>query len=242
MNIYQKIINSRFFWFLQGLPDFHRAYALFAIRRHTMTSARRSKLLWQLCKQVLKNQITGDFVECGVWRGGSAGLMGLALQRFDHNHKKKLHLFDSFEGLPQPSIADGVLASEYSGGANSGLLASIHQCVADLNDVQSFIFNELKLSKNLVTFNKGWFQDTVPKVGKEVENISLLRLDGDWYESTKICLEGFYDRIPRGGVILLDDYFCWEGCKKATDNFRSKHRILSEIIQIDRDSAYWVKH
>jgi O-methyltransferase len=242
MNIYQKIINSRFFWFLQGLPDFHRAYALFAIRRHTMTSARRSKLLWQLCTQVLRNQITGDFVECGVWRGGSAGLMGLALQSFDHNHKKKLHLFDSFEGLPEPSIADGVLAAEYSRGANSGKLASINQCVANVSDVQNFIFNELNLSKNLVTFHKGWFQDTLPNIGNELENVSLLRLDGDWYESTKICLEAFYDCIPRGGIILLDDYFCWEGCKKATDNFRAKHRILSKIIQIDRDSAYWVKH
>ena len=242
MKFYQKVINSRFFWFVQGLPDFHGAHALFSIRRHTMTSARRSKLLWQLCKQVLKNQITGDFVECGVWRGGSAGLMGLALQRFDQNHKKKLHLFDSFEGLPQPSIADGVLASEYSRGANSGKLASINQCVANVSDVQNFIFNELNLPKNLVTFHKGWFQDTLPNIGKELENVSLLRLDGDWYESTKICLEAFYDRIPRGGIILLDDYFCWEGCKKATDNFRAKHRILSKIIQIDRDSAYWVKH
>lgn len=156
-----------------------------------MTSARRSKMLWNLCKHVLKNQVPGDFVECGVWKGGSAGLMGLALRRFDENHMRKLRLFDSFEGLPQPSMADGVQASEYSGGANSGLLAPINQCVANLDDVQSFIFKELELSKNIVTFYKGWFQDTVPKVGKEVKNISLLRLDGDWYESTKILFRGF---------------------------------------------------
>lgn len=242
MNFYKKVINNQFLWFVRGLPDFHRAHALFAIRRHTMTSAKRSKLLWKLCKQVLKNQIPGDFVECGVWRGGSAGLMGLALQRFDQTRKKKLHLFDSFEGLPQPSAADGVLATEYSGGANSGLLSSIDQCVANLGDVQNFIFNQLNLSKNRVTFHKGWFQDTVPNIGKELEKISLLRLDGDWYESTKICLEAFYDRIPSGGIILLDDYFFWEGCKKATDNFRAQHGILSKMIQIDRDSAYWVKN
>ena len=241
MKLYQKIINSRFFWFVQGLPDYHRAHALFTIRSHTMTSAKRSKLLWELCKQVLKKQIPGDFVECGVWKGGSAGLMGLALQRFDQTHKRKLRLFDSFEGLPQPTIADGTLAFEYSGGVNAGKLSSINQCVANFSDVKNFIFNELNLSENRVAFYKGWFQNTVPNIGKEPENISLLRLDGDWYDSTMVCLEAFYARIPSGGVILLDDYFCWEGCKKATDKFRSERGILGKIIQIDYDSAYWIK-
>jgi O-methyltransferase len=241
MKLYQKIIESRQYWFLQGLPDYQRARALFAIRNHTMTSVTRSKLLWKLCKLVLKNNIPGDFVECGVWRGGSAGLMGLALQRFDQSHKRKLHLFDSFEGLPQPGINDGTVAAEYSGGVNSGELVSVMQCVAGLSDVQNFIFNQLNLSKTRMDFHKGWFQDTVPNLGKQPEKIALLRLDGDWYESTKVCLEHLYDRVPEGGIIVLDDYFCWEGCKKATDDFRNERGITSEIIRIDRESVYWIK-
>jgi hypothetical protein len=241
MKLYTKIINSAHYWFFQGLPDYHRARALFAVRKHTMTSVTRSKLLWKLCKQALKNEIPGDFVECGVWRGGSAGLMGLALQRFDKSSTRNLHLFDSFEGLPQPSINDGAIAAEYSGGVNSGELVSVFECVAGLSDVQHFIFKQLNLTENRMRFHKGWFQDTLPNLGDKPENIALLRLDGDWYESTKVCLEHLYDRVPKGGIIILDDYFCWEGCKKATDNFRTERGITSEIIRIDRESVYWIK-
>ena len=241
MELYQRILASRYRWFLQGLPDLPRALALLAIRNYTMTSPRRAKLLWDFCRQVIVNEVPGDLVECGVWRGGSAGLMGLALKKFDPHHQRRLHLFDSFEGLPQPGLEDGTAAAEYSGGVNSGDLVSIHQCEAGLTEVRNFIFHELGLPEELVVIHQGWFQNTIPQLGTNPGQIALLRLDGDWYESTKVCLDHLYDRVPAGGIIVLDDYYCWEGCKKATDEFCAARGIVSKIIQIDVDSGYWIK-
>jgi O-methyltransferase len=240
MFLFKKITNSRFFWFIKGLPDVYRAHALFSIRKHTMTSAIRSKVLWNLCRYVFESGIPGDFVECGVWRGGSAGLMGLALKHF--SQKRDLHLFDSFEGLPEPSLNDGPVAFGYSGGVCSGNLVSVNKCAAELNDVKHFLFREMKIPEKSVFFYKGWFQDTIPNLGKEPRDIAILRLDGDWYESTKICLESLFNRVVKGGVILIDDYFCWEGCRKATDEFLSTHGIAESLIQIDKDSAYFIKN
>ena len=241
MKPYYTLTQGRCNWFLQGLPDIAKAKALFLIRNYTMTSVTRSKMLWNLCKKVLKEDIPGDFVECGVWKGGSAGIMGLVLKQSDHNKVRKLHLFDSFEGLPQPSSADGADAAAYSGGVSSGELVSVNECVVGLEEVQNFILKVLKLSENRVVFHKGWFQDTIPALGKKPDNIAFLRLDGDWFESTKVCLDYLYDRIPIGGIILLDDYFCWEGCKKATDDFRASRGINDEIVRVDRESVYWIK-
>lgn len=211
------------------------------IRHNTMTTTARSKALWKFCKMVFEKGIPGDFVECGVWKGGSAGLMALAQRTFDNDGSRKIHLFDSFEGLPQPGIEDGDRAAEYSGGVNNGELISVHQCEAGLDEVRAFLLGKLRVPEERLVFHKGWFQNTIPNLGPDPAKIALLRLDGDWYESTKVCLDHLYDRVPAGGVIILDDYFCWEGCKKAADEFRVARGINDEIIQIDIDAGYWVK-
>lgn len=167
--------------------------------------------------------------------------MGLTLKKFDRDETRKLHLFDSFEGLPQPTIKDGISAAQYSGGVNSGELVSVHKCEANIESVHEFLFDKIRINKKTIIFHKGWFQDTIPNLGTEVEKIAILRLDGDWYESTKVCLEHLYDRVSLGGVIILDDYFCWEGCRKATDEFRAARNITAPIIRIDIDSGYWIK-
>jgi len=241
MSLIKRLLWSRYGWFLKGLPNVPRATALMKIRHHTMTSHARSAVLWDRANAVCESNVPGDFVECGVWKGGSSGLMGLVLEGKSEFKNRRLHLFDSFEGLPEPGEHDGQHAADYSGGANSGSLTSIHQCEAGIDEVKNFLFGELHLPSDGLVFHQGWFQDTLPALGTEPSAIALLRLDGDWYESTKVCLDHLYPRLSKGGVVLLDDYNCWEGCRKATDEYRAEHGINDEIIVIDSEAAYWIK-
>jgi hypothetical protein len=231
--------SSRWVWLLKGLPSFPRAHALFKAKRHTMTTTKRCNNLWDVCQKVVKQKIPGAFVECGVWRGGSAVIMGLAAKR--HNPVRPLHLFDSFEGLPEPGAEDGARAAEYSEGKAGGRLVGIAKCDATLEYVRMALFEQARLSPANVFFHKGWFQDTLPADAKTIGNIAVLRLDGDWYESTKICLEYLYPLLSQNGVIILDDYFCWEGCRKATDEYRNQHGITDPIVRVDQDCVLWIK-
>lgn len=167
--------------------------------------------------------------------------MGIVLHDFDTTGLRKLHLFDSFEGLPEPREEDGEKAANYSGGVSSGQLKSVHQCEAGIDVVRNFIFDRLGLPKKMVCFHQGWFQDTLPNLGQEPAKIAVLRLDGDWYESTKVCLEHLYDRVSPGGAVILDDYYCWEGCQKATDEFRTARGISEALVRIDNEAVYWIK-
>jgi O-methyltransferase len=235
----QRILNSRWMWFVKGLPSLSRARALFLVRHYTMTSPIRCRELWNQCSRILHKKVPGSFVECGVWRGGSAAIMGLANRRFGQT--RELHLFDSFEGLPEPTQKDGEAAIFYSGGRAAGELKSLNQCKAGLNEVQFFLLEKLQLERSKTHFHVGWFQNTVPLTASNLGSIALLRLDGDWYESTRICLEHLYPLLSIGGIVILDDYFTWEGCKKATDEFRAKQGITVPIERIDAGAAYWMK-
>lgn len=200
-----------------------------------MTSLPRAKTLWKICRKALYDKIPGDFVECGVWKGGSAGIMAMAA-RGSH---KKIHLYDSFEGLPEPSALDGEAARDYSGGACQGRLRSVKKCVGLLPEVQDLLQRKLKIRAESLEYHAGWFQKTLKPWPPQ--SISVLRLDGDWYESTKICLENLYPSLANGGYVLLDDYLCWEGCRKATNEFRKTWNIKEEMYKIDSESVYWVK-
>lgn len=231
--------DSRWIWLLRGVPPSQRAYALFQVRNNTMTSFERCRALWGLCRMVISQNVPGAFVECGVWLGGSAGLMGLALKSSGEN--RHLHLFDSFEGLPEPGPHDGQKAKEYSGGRDEGRLSPISRCDATLEQVRRFLFERLTLDSAQVQFHVGWFQHTLPAIANQMEPIAMLRLDGDWYESTRICLEHLYPKLSPGGVLILDDYYCWEGCRKATDEYREAHGIVAPLVRVDEECCYWVK-
>jgi len=204
-----------------------------------MTTPRRCRTLWNQGRQVLEANVPGCFVECGVWRGGSAAVMGSVIR--DSGQDRDLHLFDSFEGLPEPTEMDGVAAREYSGGMATGKLQSVNQCRAGEQEVRNFLLGSLGLDPNKVHFHGGWFENTIPADSPKLGRIALLRLDGDWYESTRVCLTHLYPLLSSGGIVILDDYFAWEGCKKATDEYRTQHQITAPLIRIDIDAGYWVK-
>ena len=204
-----------------------------------MTTPRRCRALWDSCKSVLDGNVAGCLVECGVWKGGSSIIMALAVK--SAGQRRHIHLFDSFEGLPEPTKEDGDSAAAYSGGRNQGKLATINQCLAGVDEVRHLILNEVKVPPELAHFHVGWFQNTVPGDAGQVGPIALLRLDGDWYDSTRICLEHLYPLLSRGGIIILDDYFTWEGCSKATDEYRNNNGVINPIQRIDSDACFWVK-
>jgi hypothetical protein len=174
-----------------------------------------------------------------VWRGGSAGIMGLAMKSDGQN--RELHLFDSFEGLPEPGPEDGLKAAEYSGHRDGGKLVPISRCEANVKLVETYLFGKLRLNGQKVHLHIGWFQHTVPIQSKRIGPIAVLRLDGDWYASTRVCLEHLYPLLSPGGAVILDDYYCWEGCKKATDEYRHEQEISAPIVQVDVDCGFWMK-
>ena len=235
----QPFLTSRWMWFLKGLPVLPRALAMFKARQYTMTHPRRCRHLWKACKQVLSRNVPGCFVECGVWRGGSSAIMALAMK--NAGSQRPLHLFDSFEGLPEPTKDDGTNAAVLSGGRNAGELAPINQCQAGLEEVRHLMLDVIKADPSLVHFHVGWFQNTLPTATGHLGPIALLRLDGDWYDSTKICLECLYPLLSSGGIVILDDYSYWEGCRKATDEYRSRNQISDPICQIDREAVFWIR-
>ena len=214
--------------------------AVSVIRRHTMVSFERLATLWSQVQYVDQHKIPGDLVECGVWRGGSAAMMALAHLQAGSNASRQLHLFDSWQGLPEPIGAlDGAHAVGWSGGADGGALKPVGRCVAALEEVRELFAKEIAYPPELIHYHVGWFQETLP--GAQVGDIAILRLDGDWYESTRICLEHLYPRVVPGGIVILDDYGYWAGSRKATDEFIAQLSAPIMLHRIDVAGRYFVK-
>jgi O-methyltransferase len=174
--------------------------------------------------------IEGCVVECGVWRGGmSAGISEVL------GPNRRYVLFDSFEGLPEPKDLDGKAARDWTQDKNSP--SYYENCRAEI----SFAKRALEKAKTPnVEFIEGWFSDTLKKY-KFQEEIAVLRLDGDWYDSTMECLTVLYPHVAEGGLIIIDDYFAWEGCSKAVHDFLSAGKRLERIRESFEGVAYMVK-
>lgn len=196
------------------------------IRAHTMCSNARLRGLYGAVRYVVGQKIAGDIVECGSARGGSAALMALTLRRL--NARRKLWLFDTFEGLPAPTSEDPdfELADLFTG-----------TCVGTVDEVRG-LFQRLKVVDD-VSFVKGLFQDTLPVT--PIANIAVLHIDGDWYESVKTCLDALYDKVVPGGVIQFDDYGYWAGARKAVDEFLAARAMVTPLQRLDYSGRFLVK-
>ncbi len=217
------------------------------VRSHTMLPQQRLVSLYQQAVFCEAAGLEGSFVECGTWKGGAVGLMALA--NLQHGSKRRhLHLFDSFEGIPEPDEAiDGERATQFArsvGGEAKGKLVALEQtygAVGTLEANRELLEQIIGYDANYLHYHKGWFQDTLPKEADETGEIAILRLDGDWYSSTKVCLEHLYDRVVRGGFVILDDYGWYEGSKKAVDEFMAREGIKAFLNHIDNAGRYWIK-
>lgn len=185
----------------------------------------RLAALCRLSREIDKRSVRGDIVECGVYNGGSAAVLASICTRSPLN--RRIWLFDSFEGLPQPTLKNGDKAPEYAS-----------WCHGDLSKVRE-ILQKLSIPEARVSIVKGWFQETFPAV--QIPEIALLHIDADWYESVKLCLENFYDCVRPGGFIIIDDYGHWEGARKATDEFLRERAPGVNLTGVDYTGRYFQK-
>lgn len=215
-------------------PDLDAAFApLFEACRHaTLTSVERLYALYKAVEYLVGDGIHGDFVECGVWRGGSLMMMALALQHFAAA-PRQLHAFDTFEGMPPPEPRD---VRHATGEAAAAALArtarsedSAEWAWAPVDTVRHNLART-GYPMESVSFHRGLVEETLP--AEAPERIALLRLDTDWYASTKHELVHLFPRIVPGGVLIVDDYGYFRGAREATDEYFSEsgRRILLNRI------------
>jgi len=189
--------------------------------------------LYSLYHQTLfceKHELAGDFVECGVWKGGAAGLM--ALVNLKHGSTRRhIHLFDSFEEICEPDEEiDGHRAiSEVrmwtQNGGTTGRLVPLRGIYdhrggpGNIQENKQLLESTIGYDPQYIHFHKGWFQHTLPEQHNDISKIAILRIDADWYASTKICLEYLFEKVISGGFVIIDDYGAYDGCRKAVDAF-----------------------
>ena len=201
------------------------------VQPYTMTSPERLVSLCNAVEYVVKNQVEGDFVECGVWRGGSMMAVAATLRRLGCADRG-LWLYDTFSGMSAPTQMD----IDFVGRSATRLLAeedrcdsSSTWCYSGLNEVKSNL-DTCGYPQQNIKYVIGPVEETLPK--SMPHSIALLRLDTDWYESTYHELLHLYPRVSRHGVLIIDDYGHWRGCRKAVDEYfeNSEHGVLLNRI------------
>jgi hypothetical protein len=180
----------------------------------SMISKKRLNNLYIQCEK-LKNK-SCSFVECGVAKGGA-----LALMKYVASSQNKVFGFDSFEGMPEVTKED--FGSYNKSDPKQWVGCNLSGGVENVKNT----FKSLNISLDNVSFVKGYFENTISKEKYNCGEIGILRLDADWYNSTKICLDELYDQVIEGGVVIIDDYGTFIGAKNAVDEFRIKRNILS---------------
>ena len=219
-------------------PEFWTLYS--TCRSATMTSVERMFALYKSVEYVVRSEIPGDFVECGVWRGGSLMMMALTLQRLGQT--RAIHGFDTFEGMPAPTAAD---IKHDTGESAAAILARSVEREDDLvwgiagRDVAEKNVAATGYPAELVHFHVGRVEETIPD--RAPDRIALLRLDTDWYESTRHELEHLYPRLAPGGVLIIDDYGFWRGARQATDEYFAKIGGKVLLNRIDDTARVLVK-
>lgn len=174
--------------------------------------------------------VPGVIVECGVWKGGMiAGIAALLGPR------REYFLFDSFAGLPQAKAIDGAKALNWQ--ANKSSPAYYDNCTAPVDAAKQAM--ELAGAKNYHVI-EGWFDDSLATFAPS-QPIAILRLDADWYDSTLTCLRRLYPLVADGGVVILDDYYAWDGCARALHDFLSESALSERIRQYDNDVGFFIK-
>jgi FkbM family methyltransferase len=192
----------------------------------TLVTPRRLNNLTRICE--FPHLPSGALVECGVGRGGCVALMALAARG-----QRGVWGFDSFDAMPALSAEDEGDGSEWVGVRCSG-----DDGIADARETLACF----GLAEPNVTLVKGWFAETLVPHRDAIGPIAVLRLDNDWYASTRFTLETLYDRVPPGGVIVIDDYFSFRGCQKAVDEFRQLRGLTEKLVKTeDGTEAYWQK-
>jgi hypothetical protein len=218
-------------WRYGDLSDEDKALVR-AVKPYTLTSAEAVCALAYAVRHVVSQNVEGDIVECGVWRGGSMAAVARTLVSLD-NFERHLYLFDTFEGMPPPGaidvnfvgeVAEDLYRKRNGRGGGSDWCRASEETVARV--MRACGYDESKI--HLV---KGRVEETIPS--EAPERIAILRLDTDWYESTLHELEHLFPRLARGGVVIIDDYGHWRGARRATDEFFARRNTGVYLHRVD---------
>jgi len=197
------------------------------IPRHTMVSPPLLFALHDVVTRTLRAGTPGAIVECGVWNGGSAALMAAAAHSL--GQEREVWLFDSFQGLPEPTEQDAVEVREfYYPGWNLGDEARVYEA-----------WKKLGLAPDRLHIQRGWFKETLAIA--PIEQISVLHLDCDWYEPVRLCLETFWERLSPGGIVVLNDYGLYDGANRATDEFLARQGGQIDLRSLGPVGAWFTK-
>lgn len=201
--------------------------------KYSMTSLPRRWALINAIKHVKNQNIEGDFVECGVWKGGNLIIYNNLNEK--HQLKKNIFGYDTFSGMSEPTIHDNNFLNinakkewENDNNNNTNVNNSFN-CYSSLEEVKNNIRDNSSSLDNIILI-MGKVEDTLTIKNNLPEKISILRLDTDWYESTKIELELLYPKLVKGGVLIIDDYGQWKGSRKAVDEYFQDNHVVKHFI------------
>ncbi len=195
---------------------------------HTMIGLKRLDNIQYCVEQLLKDKVPGDLIEAGVWRGGATIFMRAILKAYGVQDRI-VWVADSFEGLPIPN------PTKYP--EDRGDLHYTEARLAVSVETVKGNFARYDLLDNQVRFLKGWFSDTLPHA--DIEQLALIRLDGDMYESTMDAINSLYPKLGIGGYVIVDDWGAVVACRRAIEDYRLKYRITEAIRSIDGTGVYW---
>lgn len=216
---------------------------------HSMCGKEEIDQMERLILEIVENEISGCIIETGCWRGGISIYSKVIIDYFEKfrglesKSQRKFHLFDTFGIFPKPAEED------QSGGKKDFLIHNITEWLFQDSNNLSLVRDNFKKfgmwGKNRVKLHQGVFEESIPKLEEgEIQEIAILRLDSDYYDSTMYILEQFYDKVSVGGFIVVDDYNnIFLACKNAVDNFRKKRGIINPIVEKEGYSGavYWKK-
>ena len=219
----------------EQLPDATREElaTIRSVRSYTMTSPERILALIRAVRHVVEHRIPGDFVECGVWRGGSVLAMLRTLQELGATDRL-VWMYDTFEGMSPPTTRD----VDFRGNQADQLLADQERddpssiwCYSGLEEVRRVLASS-DYPADLLRFVPGPVESTLHS-NRLPDSIALLRLDTDWYESTMVELQVLFPRLEDRGVLIIDDYGHWQGCRRAVDEYFAEQRVGMYLHRID---------
>ena len=203
-----------------GFPEPFRT-----VRPYSLLSNLNLFFLQELSQRLEREDVPGDFVECGVYRGGSAGVLGYDAIR--SRFQRKLWLYDSFAGMPEAIEKDDDYSRTLKG-----------TCLGSENQTRR-ILRRLNVAEARYTIVAGLFEDTLPTAEKP--KIALLHIDCDFYNPVKLSLETFYKSVQPGGYVVLNDYGHFQGSRLATDEFINNLNLKVHMVQIDKDAYFFQK-
>lgn len=211
-------------------PDARREGRDWPGEAETMVGLTRLDNIQYCIDEVIADEVPGDLIETGVWRGGTTIFMRAVLKACGST-ERLVWVADSFEGLPPPDEGQYPLDRGDPHWTMEHLAVSLERVKEN--------FARYGLLDEQVRFLPGWFRDTLPSA--PIERLAVLRLDGDMYESTIVALRSLYPKVSPGGFVIVDDYGAVPGCRAAVEDFRAHEGVSGDLVTIDWTGVYWRK-